>query len=66
MLTRTDEFIRLLTKKLEEEIQREAEILCAGAMGDFPEYRMHAGIITGLKRCQALCDDVQTELAKRP
>lgn len=65
MQTQVHAFRTLFEKFVQQEIDRETEILADGRAADFAEYKHKAGRLDGLKRAIALCEDAQTELDKR-
>lgn len=65
MQTLSNLFETELRKFIDDELMRLGDIMQAGNVEDFPDYKEKVGIIKGLKKALELCDDVAFELANR-
>lgn len=65
MQTLSNRFEAELRKRLDLLIAEFSDGLASGGAQSFEEYRYRAGKIAGLREAIGLCDEVQSDLAKR-
>lgn len=65
MQTHASAFRKILEGLINEEIERETDIISSGSATDFADYKSKAGRIDGMKRVMEFCDAAEKTLAER-